>query len=290
MSDGSASGSGPIRETTMRVVRTPAMQSLADDPVDLYHHHFTHLIERQLRPGSGPQTALDLACGAGGAPLALLARLPPGSRVIALSTDRAELRRFHDQLSPDLRRRVFPRKERSDRLPFAGGVFDLCWATLPLAQLKPLRAVLRQALRVLRPGGQLLITAPLVATFAELCAAMSGALQAHHADPAFAPLMTQPPDLLTPEAWVDTLSRCGAIEPEIKADTIEVQLALPVSGQPLFTRVLLPLWVGGDEAVQQQARRLLDLALTTPISVVVHIGCIMARRGLAEIQDDTASR
>ena len=81
-----------------------------------------------------------------------------------------------DALHPCISAASIIAKEHRDRLPFANGVFDLVWATLPREQLKPARGVLRQALRVLRPGGQLLITAPLVATFAELCAAMSPAL------------------------------------------------------------------------------------------------------------------
>jgi SAM-dependent methyltransferase len=280
---------GERREHTVRVVKSGILGGLSEDPIERYQHHFVHLVERHLDRYEQPVTALDLDAGIGQSTLTLLARFPAGSRVVALSSDRADLRLFHEQLDREQRQRVFPRKERRDRVPFAAHVFDVVWGALAREQLKPLRGVLRQALRVLRPGGQLVLSVPLRATFAEMAKAISPNLLPHQQDPGFAILMTAPTELADPDGWRETLLRCGAIEPEVKTETVEIGLAPPLSSQALFCRFLLPLWVGEGPEAQGKALRLLDVCLTTPLQVTVHLACVCARRGLMEIKDETQS-
>lgn len=276
-------------ETTVRVVKSGPMVALSDDPVERYQHHFVHLIQRNLHDYDHPVLALDLACGIGLPTLTLYPTLPEGSRVVALGDDRADLKLFHDQIPKNLRHLIFPRKERRERLPFATDIFDIVWASLPSEQPDPLRGILRQALRVLRPGGQLAIAAPLRATFAELANAISPSLQGHSDNEVFSALLSEPPQLLGSDDWKDNLQKCGAMEIQVIRDTIEMNIPPPVSSQLLFSRYLLPLWLGDDPSMQARALRLLDEAVTDPLAITIHVGCILSRRGLSEIADDSVA-
>ncbi len=259
------------------------------DSLLAYQSHFVALLARHLRVTSHPIHALDLACGAGLPTLTLIEHLPAGSRVIALGDDRSDLKLFHDELSAEQKRVIFPRKERRDRLPFAAGVFNLVWAALPSRPLDPLRAVLRQALRVLRPGGQLLISAPLRATFAELANAIGSSIRGHRDHEAYSSLLSEPPQLLGSDDWRQALGRSGAVEVEITRDTVGLVIATPLSGQPVFSQCLLPLWLGDDPTHQAKALRLLDQAVTEPLEVTIHTGCIRASRGFTpDTRDERA--
>jgi SAM-dependent methyltransferase len=280
----------PHGGTSVRVSQSGPLHELTDDPVERYQYHFAHLIERNLEVLDHPMHALDLACGVGMPALTLIERLPAESRIVALGDDRSDLRRFHDKLNTEQKRVIFPRKERRDRLPFAANIFDVVWAALPSEQFDPVRAVLRQALRVLRPGGQLLFSAPLRATFAELANAIGSSVEDHRDDEAYSALLSQPPQLLGSDDWAEALRRCGAIEIEVIRDKVELIIATPLSSQPLFTQYLLPLWLGDDPTVQAKALRLLDEAVAAPLGVTIHVGCILARRGLSEMIEDSITR
>lgn len=280
------SDDGPFpRETTLRVVKSGALADLSEDPVDRYQHHFIHLIERNLETTGTSMLALDLACGVGMSALTLFAKLPQGSRLIAISDERPELKIFHEQISPAQRRQIFIRKEKADRLPFAVNLFDVVWAALPSQPLQPLRPILRQALRVLRPGGQLLLAVPLRATFAELARAIGTSLEPYKRDESYAALLSQPPQLLGEDGWRENLQRCGAIEIDVLRDTVQITIMPPLSSQPLFSRFLLPLWLGDDLTLQAKAQQLLDRAVTTGLDVTLHVACVRARRGLSEIEN-----
>ena len=287
MSPDAPDSAPPRKETTARVVRAGPLQDLSDDPVERYQHHFILLIERNFDAFDRPVTALDLACGVGTSTLTLVRKLPPGSRVVAISEDRAEVKIFHEQLTKEQRRFIFPRKEKRERLPFAPGIFDVTWATLAHERLRPPRPMVRAALRVLRPGGLLLLTAPLRATFGELVKALGPSLTGHESHPAFAALIAEPPDLLGGDAWLADMKRCGAIDVEVKSETIEMTLTPPLSRQPVFTQNLLPIWIGNNEVLLAQALRLLDETVKAPLNTTVHIGCIRGRRGTSDIEDSS---
>lgn len=268
-----------VIDRTARIVRAGPLQELSDDPIDRYSHHFIHVIERHLDAFERPVTALDLAAGTGMPSLSLLPKLPEGSRIIALSEDRAELKLFHEQVPRALAQSIYPRKEKRDHLPFAQGVFDVAWAALTREQFPTARLFFGPALRVLRKDAALLLATPLRPTFAELVTAIGPSLVGHEDDPAFAALVAAPPELLAAPSWAAELSRCGAVAVEVTEDSIETQLSPPLSRQPLFTRHLLPVWLGGNAALQEQALCLLDLTVREPIRALIHIGCIRGRRG-----------
>lgn len=274
----------PVSEHTVRI-QGPGPAPGGHPEVDRYLRHFVSLLEANLDVPAHPVQALDLACGGGAGTLALLKLLPAGSRVVALSNDRVELRRFLDGLPAELRGRVYPRKERRDRLPFALNVFDLVWGSLAGERLEPFRPALRQALRVLRPGGQLLIATPLKSTFVELAHAIGPFIGEHRSHPAFPTLMSESPQLLDADGWLSNLRRCGAVDLDVERDSLEVTVAPPLSSQRLFARYLLPLWVGDDPPTQATCAGLLDHAVTEPLKLRIHLGCIRVRRGQVDIED-----
>jgi SAM-dependent methyltransferase len=275
------------QETTARVVKPGALRLASEDAVERYEYHFVHLIGRHLALSDHPGLALDLACGNGFSTLTLAPQLPHGSRVIAIGDDRAELKLFHEQIDRSRSDCLFPRKERTDRLPFAAGVFDTVWAALSNKRLDPLKPSLRQALRVLKPNGTLLIAAPLRDTFVHLASRIGNMLNAEGRAEEFRELMTDPPDLLTLDDWQETLTKCGATRVEGHRESISVSVTPPLSSHRLFTQYLLPLGLGDDPTLQAHALRLFDQYLTEPAEIDVYIGCVTGVRGHADIEESS---
>lgn len=274
-------------ERTLRIVLSEG--EAKDEGVARYCAAFTTLLERHLEVPTRPVQALDLACGPGTATLPLCRKLPSGSRVVALSADRVELHRLHDSIPPELAGAIYPRKERRDRLPFALGVFDLVWASLAGERLEPFRPILRQALRVLRPGGQLLVATPLKSTFVELARAIGPFLTAHRDSASFQVLMSESL-LLDAEGWSTSLRRSGAVDVAVDEETLELTIPPPLSSQLLFVRYLMPLWVGEDPATQTDALALLDQAVLQPLSVRVRLACVRGRRGQSEVEESRSGQ
>jgi len=119
------------------------------------------LAERVIRPDDHPPRVLELAAGTGRLTEQLLAQLPPGTSIV--STDLNE-----PMLELGRRRIAAPSADVSlqwrapvdaQELPFGDGEFDavVCQLGIMFFPDKPRAA--REALRVLRPGGQWLVNA-----------------------------------------------------------------------------------------------------------------------------------
>lgn len=117
------------------------------------------LLERLGREGaSTPETlVLDVATGTGRLPVALLGDPRFAGRVVGLDVSAGMLRKAAEKLSRFGGRAVLLR-QKAEPLPFPDGAFDAvsCLETMEL--LADRAAHLREFLRVLRPGGVLLVS------------------------------------------------------------------------------------------------------------------------------------
>lgn len=249
-----------------------------DEAVARYQTQFVDLIAAQLERSAAPMRALELMCGDGFASFRLLPLLPADSHLVALCEERQSLKALHEALPVELRGRLFPRKESTSRLPFAADVFDLVWSSqvrMPFANPK---ALVRQALQVLKPGGMLVLATPVIETFMELVRIASEQI----ADPArlenLRPALLDRSRTLDVEGWVELMRRAGAQDVRFQRARLELQLAAPMSSARVFTQHLLPIALPGDFVRQAELVRLFDTHITTPQRLIVTIACIVGRK------------
>ncbi len=118
---------------------------------------------RGLELGPG-QTALEVACGTGGF-TCLLAR-ETGAACVGVDVNEqgieGAVRRARDEGLAD--RVEFRIVDAGQRLPFADGSFDVVFCNDSINHLPGRLQVLRDWLRVLRPGGRVLYSDPIVVT------------------------------------------------------------------------------------------------------------------------------
>jgi demethylmenaquinone methyltransferase/2-methoxy-6-polyprenyl-1,4-benzoquinol methylase len=107
------------------------------------------------RPRSG-ERVLDVASGSGDLAKALVRRVAPGGEVWLTDVNRRMLQRGRDRLldSGALARAV---QCDAERLPFAAGYFDCVTVGFGLRNMTRKDAALEEMVRVLKPGGRLLI-------------------------------------------------------------------------------------------------------------------------------------
>lgn len=250
-------------------------RSFNEDVVERYARHFVEFLLESIEIPSHPVRALDLACGTGYGTLPILEALPEGSTVVALSDDRFRLKEFHQVLRPELRRKIFPRKENLERLPFAKSTFDMVWGCYPTGLPEQIKPVLLQGLRVLRPGGQLALCVPLRGSFLELMQALSSAASADSSH-TIQRLVADTTHLSDADEWSKLLIQCGG-KAEIETKRLEITVETPASKDRLIAHHLRAMWLGGSGSTEIEP--LLDAAIKEPLSVTVHLGCIRAERG-----------
>lgn len=127
----------------------------AYDPVT-EHQYLAHPILTSIPHVRAP-LVLDVATGTGRLPLALLEQANFQGRIIALDLSRRMLRVAAEKLAP-YGDRVALLHQSAERLPFPADTFDLVTCLEALEFTPDPRAVLDELVRVLRPGGLLVIT------------------------------------------------------------------------------------------------------------------------------------
>ena len=134
--------------------------SAIGDAIDLptsFYDHVAHLITKRCPPGG---RVLDIGCG-NGLLLAHLSQLRPD---LELYGSDASQTRVGKTLSSALERWGVVLAS-GDYLPFATGSFDALSMTEVLEHLKDPVGALREAARLLRPGGAVVVTVPNMSAF-----------------------------------------------------------------------------------------------------------------------------
>jgi len=114
----------------------------------------------ELLGEAGLGRCLDLASGRG-AFSGRLAALAPATCWILLDTDLAQLREARAGLGPQLGAPLLPLQSRAERVPLAAGSLDTVALSFSLHHLGRPGRVLREACRLLKPGGRLILAEPL---------------------------------------------------------------------------------------------------------------------------------
>lgn len=114
-------------------------------------------LDAMLRAGVGSHV-LDVGCGTGADVRALAARVGPGGRVVGLDSSEQQIARARPA-GPGSAPVEFLHGE-ADALPFADGTFDVARAERVLQHVPDPGAAVAEMLRVVKPGGQVLITDP----------------------------------------------------------------------------------------------------------------------------------
>src|SRR5262249_22048607 len=132
----------------------------------LWHDRFARMIWRHLGGDSSPELALDVCCGSGRTTAEILDRFR-GARVMAIEPD-ATLRQLAKARTAEYKERVYLKQgELADVATLPAASYDLVVANLVLDELAHTTEVLRELVRVTKPGGQVLATLPLDGTWAE---------------------------------------------------------------------------------------------------------------------------
>jgi malonyl-CoA O-methyltransferase len=135
----------------------------------------TRLIERLDGLNFQPRRILDLGCGTAQPTLALGKRFPDAG-IIALDGARGMLAQARRQRGR-WRRRFELVAATAEALPLADSSFDLVYSSMVLEWCRDPEQVLREARRVLRPGGLLLLATTGPDTHRELHRALAGQIE-----------------------------------------------------------------------------------------------------------------
>jgi demethylmenaquinone methyltransferase/2-methoxy-6-polyprenyl-1,4-benzoquinol methylase len=103
------------------------------------------------------QTVLDVATGTGALVLGAGGALAPGGVAVGADFCRAMLEGGRRKVAPGSRGAVAWVQGRAEALPFATGAFDCVMLGFVLRHLDDLAGAFREMVRVLRPGGRLVI-------------------------------------------------------------------------------------------------------------------------------------
>lgn len=250
-----------------------------DEAVARYQTQFVDLIAAQLERNEAPLRALELMCGDGFASFRLLPLFPAESQLVALCEERQSLKAMHETMPAEFRGRLFPRKESTSRLPFAAEVFDLVWSSQVRNPFANPKALVRQALHVLKPGGMLVLATPVIETFMELVRIASEQITDPTRLENLRPALLDRSRTLDVEGWVELLRRAGAQDVRFQRARLELQLGAPMSSARVFTQHLLPIALPGDFVRQAELVRLFDTHISTPQRLIVTIACIVGRKG-----------
>ena len=113
---------------------------------------------REIVSRDAAQEILDIACGTGDFSIAIARAMAPGSHVTGLDLSEGMLAVMRSKLAAaGLDGRVACVQGDSEALPYAGGSFDCVTIAFGIRNFEHRETALREILRVLKPGGKLVI-------------------------------------------------------------------------------------------------------------------------------------
>jgi ubiquinone/menaquinone biosynthesis C-methylase UbiE len=244
------------------------------------------LLDRvELRPG---MTVLDVGCGTGYPAIELANRLGQGCRVLAVDVWGAALERARLKAEAQGASGVVPLKAAAERLPFAAACFDLVVSNNGLNNVQDEELSFVELGRVVRPGGQLVITWNLPETMAELYRELEAALVETGLDEALPACAAHIHEKRKPVDHVlALLSRSGFERPDVARSSFMMRFA---SGRALLGHFLIrlafrPAWEAlvplpsrGEVFARLEARLDAIARATGEIRLTVPFACVSSRR------------
>ena len=113
---------------------------------------------REIVDARRAQSILDIACGTGDFSLAIAGRMHPDSRVTGLDLSEGMLAVMRDKVArAGLEGRISCEQGDSEAMRFADASFDVVTIAFGIRNFAHREAALREILRVLKPGGRLVI-------------------------------------------------------------------------------------------------------------------------------------
>ena len=113
---------------------------------------------REIVDARRAQSILDIACGTGDFSLAIAGRMHPDSRITGLDLSEGMLAVMRDKVAKaGLQDRIGCEQGDSEAMRFADASFDVVTIAFGIRNFAHREAALREILRVLKPGGRLVI-------------------------------------------------------------------------------------------------------------------------------------
>lgn len=113
---------------------------------------------REIITPDRPQHILDLACGTGDFSLAQARRMHPGSHITGVDLSEGMLTVMREKVArAGLQERIGCEQGEAESLRWADGSFDVATIAFGIRNFAQREQALREILRVLRPGGRLVI-------------------------------------------------------------------------------------------------------------------------------------
>ena len=113
---------------------------------------------KEIVRSGGPQQILDIACGTGDFSLAIARRMHPDSRITGLDLSEGMLSVMRDKVAKaGFDRQIGCEQGDSEAMRWPDGSFDVVTIAFGIRNFAHREAALREILRVLKPGGRLVI-------------------------------------------------------------------------------------------------------------------------------------
>ena len=185
---------------------------------------------REIVDARRAQSILDIACGTGDFSLAIGRRMHPDSRIIGLDLSEGMLAVMRDKVAKaGLEGRICCEQGDSEAMRFADASFDVVTIAFGIRNFAHREAALREILRVLKPGGRLVILELSVPEnrilrwgynlyFKHFVPWIGGLISGDRAAYTYLPASVQA--FPGRHAWMDTMHRCGYAQVRHKAFTL----------------------------------------------------------------------